>query len=386
MEIAYNPYTKIHFQMNKNEIKFLRKKDYKLIKEIGQGGLGKTILLKDEIIDEQFICKKYSPISDVFKEKYFNNFLDEIKLLHKVYHINIVRVFNYYLYPEKLTGYILMEYVNGENIKNFSSQNPHLIANLFEQTITGFCHLEENQILHRDIRPDNILVSNDGILKIIDFGFGKQINFEENFNKSISINWRFQPPKDFENKTYDFRTEIYFIGKLFEEILRENQIEDFLYKDIISEMVKLEYIERITDFETIHRRILSREDFETEFSNKQKEIYKDFAYSITNIFSKIETSTNYSNDIGKIIKGLEVISRDSLLEDYVQNPVSIAREFVSANYRYFKNVKFSVSTLNNFIKLLKSVSIDKQKIILNNLWQRLDTIERYTEYKDDLPF
>lgn len=372
--------------MNKSEIEFLRKRDYKFIKEIGQGGLGRTILLEDDIIGEKFICKKYSPISDDFKEMYFDNFLQEIKLLHKVYHSNIVRVFNYYLYPDKLTGYILMEFVNGQNIKQFAFDNPHLISNLFEQTINAFCHLEENNILHRDIIPENILVSNDGILKIIDFGFGKQINFEHNFDKSISINWRFQPPKDFENQTYDFKTEIYFVGKLFEEILIENQIEDFKYKEIISEMVKSEPLERSDDFKSIHRQVLSIESLETEFTNREKETYQYFAYSLTNMFSKIETNSSYKNELPKIINGLEIILRNSLLEDYVQNPVSIAREFVAGNYRYYKNVKFPVNKLAGFIKFLKSVSIDKQKIILNNLWRRLDTIERYTEYNDDLPF
>jgi serine/threonine-protein kinase len=44
-----------------NEIEFLRKKNYTFIEEIGQGGTGKTVLIKDEVIDEVFVCKKYSP-------------------------------------------------------------------------------------------------------------------------------------------------------------------------------------------------------------------------------------------------------------------------------------------------------------------------------------
>jgi serine/threonine protein kinase len=91
--------------MNKNDqIEFLRKKNYIFQEDIGQGGTGKTILIKDELIDDVFVCKKYSPFYPEDKETYFGYFIDEIKLLHKVYHKNIVRVFNYYLYPEQVTG------------------------------------------------------------------------------------------------------------------------------------------------------------------------------------------------------------------------------------------------------------------------------------------
>src|SRR5690625_833004 len=115
-------------------IEFLRSKDYTFIKEIGQGGTGKTVLLKDETIDESFVCKKYSPFCEEHKDFYFKNFVDEIKILYKIYHRNIVRIFNYYLYPSQNTGYILMEFVEGKNVQVFAEENPHLISDLFEQT------------------------------------------------------------------------------------------------------------------------------------------------------------------------------------------------------------------------------------------------------------
>ncbi|NLE63026.1 MAG: protein kinase family protein, partial [Bacteroidales bacterium] len=70
--------------MDKNIIEFVRTKDFRFINEIGQGGTGKTVLLKDEIIDETFVCKKYSPYYEEHKELFFKNFVDEIKILHKI--------------------------------------------------------------------------------------------------------------------------------------------------------------------------------------------------------------------------------------------------------------------------------------------------------------
>jgi serine/threonine protein kinase len=371
--------------MDKKIIEFVRTKDFIFIEEIGQGGTGKTVTLKDDIIDELFVCKKYSPYYKEHKELFFSNFIDEIKILHKIYHKNIVRVFNYYLYPEQKTGYILMEFIDGEKISDFAKKNPHLISDLFVQTITGFSYLEQNQILHRDIRPENILVSSDGVVKIIDFGFGKRLKFEGDYNNSISLNWRFEPPKDLENKIYDFKTEIYFVGKLFEEIVKDNNIENFNYKDILSEMIKSDYNERIHNFSLIERGILSNESITSYFLDDEKEIYQRFANSLTAIFSKIEENASYESDIEKIIASLQEIYRNSMLEHYVFNTNLIARSFVNGNFKYFKRVYFELDTLTDFIKLINSASVDLKKIIINNIWQRLDTIERYFDL-DDLPF
>ncbi|MFA6164213.1 MAG: hypothetical protein WC685_12380 [Methylobacter sp.] len=84
--------------MSKKIIEFLRKKDFKLVEELGQGACGKTVLLYDDIIKERFVCKKYAPFYEHHKELLFNNFVQEIKLLHLINHKNVVRVFNYYIY------------------------------------------------------------------------------------------------------------------------------------------------------------------------------------------------------------------------------------------------------------------------------------------------
>lgn len=368
-------------------IQFLRTKDYKFIEEIGQGGTGRTILLEDEIINERFVCKKYSPFYDEHKKLFFNNFKDEIKLLHLLYHQNIVRVFNYYLYPEEHTGYILMEFVKGQNIASFLKDNPDKINDVFKQTIDGFIHLESAKILHRDIRPDNILVSEKGIVKIIDFGFSKKIDFESDFDKSISLNWRYSPPNDFDEKIYDFRTELYFIGKLFEEIIKENDFQNFAYKELLKNMVDSDYNSRIASFFDLNRRIISELTPEISFTSQEKKVYQSFANDLQSVFSNIDIDAEYISDIQKIIKEIEEVHKNSILEENLQSQNSLARCFIKGNFRYWKNRDIKVDTVYAFSKFISSASKERQKVILNNLWQRLDNIERSDpNEKDDLPF
>lgn len=373
--------------MKNNLIEFIRTKDFRFVKNIGQGGTGKTVLLKDEIINEFFVCKKYSPFNELDKEKYFKNFLDEIRILHSLYHWNVVRVFNYYLYPELQTGYILMEFIKGIQIYDYIKINPDRLNSIFVQTIEGFRYLEENNILHRDIRPDNILVSEDGVVKIIDFGFGKRIEFGDDYDKSITLNWRYSIPDEFNVKLYDFRTEVYFVGKLFEEIIRDYKLENFAYPKILGEMINTNYDKRVHSFFEVSRKILADSSDTIEFSYDEKQTYQSFAFGLEKVFSKMCNDAEYNSNLDTIIMDLDNIYRNSILEDLIQNPNKIASCFVKGEFFYNKEVEIYVETLKSFLNILKSVSLDKKKIILNNLWQRLDKIKRYTRNTDeDLPF
>jgi len=76
-------------------------------------------LLYDDQIGQHFVCKKYVPHSESSREELFKGFVREIKLLHQIHHNNIVRVFNYYIYPDRFAGYILMEFVDGFEIDEY---------------------------------------------------------------------------------------------------------------------------------------------------------------------------------------------------------------------------------------------------------------------------
>ncbi len=360
------------------------------MKELGAGACGKTVLLYDDIINEQFVCKKYAPQFPEHKEVLFKNFIHEIKLLHLIHHKNIVRVFNYYIYPEAYSGFIVMEYVEGSDIESYLIKYPENINEIFTQTIEGFSYTESNKILHRDIRPLNIMVTSDGIVKIIDFGFGKQIFDKNDFDKSISLNWWCEPPIDFSKDIYDFKTEIYFVGKLFEKIIRENNIEHFKYMPALSSMCKVEPDTRANSFFEIKQGILSDKFIEIEFEEKELESYREFSRALSEAISKVERGTKYFDDIDTIKSKIDELYKSVMLEEYIPSNNALIKCFINGSYSYYNNNYYiPTSIIKSFLELLRSCSKEKQNIILSNLHSKLDAVQRYDkapEFDDDIPF
>ena len=367
-------------------IQFLRKRDYIFVKELGAGACGKTVLLHDDLITQDFVCKKFAPCVEDGRQELFSSFVREIKLLHQVFHENVVRVFNYYLYPDQFMGYILMEYVEGDDIEDYLSKNPEMINEVFIQTVAGFRYLEAQNILHRDIRPQNIMVCMDGTVKIIDFGFGKRALKTKDFDKSISLNWWCEPPGEFSVGLYDFRSEVYFVGKLFEKIIQYNEIDQFKYKSLLSRMCDHDIDKRIQAFSDVEKYIQGDRFYEIGFSDEEIAAYRDFANAIDGHITKIENDAKYQEDIERAQIALENAYRTFMLEETVPNSAVVLRCILQGAY-YYREKGFPVELVRTFIHLLKSSSPEKKRIIFSNLHTRLDALERYDDTITELePF
>jgi len=281
-----------------------------------------------------------------------------------------------------------MEYVDGENIVDYSRKNPSVLHNIFEKIIDGFSHLEERNILHRDIRPLNILVDQNGSPKIIDFGFGKE-EVGENLGKSITLNWWCETPPEFDQSIYDSQTEVYFVGKLFEQIITEEGLSSFKYIKFVRAMCERSRDVRYKAFSEVKSAVNAGQFEELSFTNVETTVYRSFANKLHNIVTAIDPSTKYERDNGKIITSLEAVYRQSMLEVNVPSPEKISSIFLRGPYRFFTNRDFPTDTLRDFLSMLKSLSADKQSIVLDNLLARLDAVER-TKLKvdsdDDIPF
>ena len=374
--------------MSDRFVEFIRQRDYKMVKELGQGACGKTVLLHDDEIDEYFVCKKYVPYEEDRRKELYANFVREIKLLHQLFHRNVVRIYNYYLYPDKFTGYILMEYIEGLQLDKYLSKAPERVNELFSQAIEAFAYLESVGVLHRDIRPPNVLVRDDGTLKVIDLGFGKKIVGSDDFDKSISLNLWCGAPQEFGSNRYDYGTEVYFVGKLFEQILYDNAIDQFDHYDLLRGMCQHDDLLRIGSFREVATRLHAEGFTEIDFTEQEKDWYQTFSACLRSHVTKLEQGATYGDDLDRIGDQLGAAYRALMLEETAPTAAPIVRCFIHGAF-YHKREGFPVSAIRDFTRLIRGCSPAKARIVLANICTTLDTVPRYQETKpedEDIPF
>jgi len=229
------------------------------------------------------------------------------------------------------------------------------------------------------------MVTDEGMVKIIDFGFGKKV-IENNDKASIILNWPVsENPAEIYDEKYDHRTEVYFVGKLFLNLLKNNGISNFKYDNLVSKMSKVDPEDRIGSFEDALQ-FISAEQFREElFNSEDKKVYQEFADATTSIIHKIVNSMNFKEDKNSIISALREIIENSVLEKYIQNSSEIVKCFISNSFSYASNRKISVQIVHDFYRFLTRIEEQQQNIVLNNLKSRFKNIS--VEYEDDdIPF
>ena len=357
-------------------IKFSKPKYYEFVKALKAGGSGKTLLMRDSTINELFVCKKYDPEQKEYEDEFYNRFVDEIKIMYSVYHNNIVRIYDYFLYPEYKTGYIIMEYIKGENIEEyFRLADGEDINSIFVQIINAFLYLEQHNILHRDIRATNIMIDEKGDIKVIDFGFGKKLIEEQQENQaSVLLNWpASKVPDEIYSEQYGIQTEIFYVGYLIKNIIEKYNIKCFKYGILLEKMIQVNPVNRIHSFEEIQNSIAEQTFEQINFTDEEKEIYQKFANSICALLYQIKDSLSIEKDSSIIIEKLRVILRDNSLEEYITNVTTLISIFVKSDYRYYNN-RVEVYKVKDFYEFFLNQADAVKEIILNNLYGRIGNI------------
>ena len=381
---------------NGDIVAFVKQKDYVMVNnDLGSGSFGQTVLLKDPFIDELFVAKKYEPYYESDRKEFFDSFLQEIKIMYKLNHKNVVRVFSYYPFESLYTGYILMEYIDGKRIDEYLD-DPSLWAKgvnpdtIFSQLIDGFAYIEERGIVHRDIREGNILITRDGVVKIIDFGLGKTFSpidtSDDSMAEIINRSGLDRLPNEYFEGKYDSQTDMFYLAELYNRLLRETHV-DFLfsYDFVLQKMMELKKENRYASFAEIKEAMAKKDFGNLEISQKDKEIYQEFSNAIMTCLSCFKESRTFVTDIKEFKDNIHAVIQRNCFENIVQNPNDLVSIVVKGNYKFYTQREISCEVVTAFEKWYNSLSEDWQRLVLNNIIAKLSVVK--IEYADDeLPF
>ena len=194
---------------------------YEVVKSIGEGGMANVYLAQDTILDRKVAIKvlRGDLSSD---DKFIRRFQREALSVSNLSHPNIVEVYD--VGEEDGQHYIVMEYIDGKTLKQLLKKRESLtlseVIDIMTQLTDGISHAHESYIIHRDIKPQNIMIEDDGRVKITDFGIAMALNATQlTQTNSVMGSVHYLPPEQASGKSATIKSDIYSMGILMYELL-----------------------------------------------------------------------------------------------------------------------------------------------------------------------
>ena len=194
---------------------------YEIIKSIGEGGMANVYLAHDIILDRDVAIKvlRGDLSSD---DKFVRRFQREALAASSLSHPNIVEMYD--VGEDLGTYYIVMEYVNGRTLKQLLKKRGALslseCIDIMLQLADGVEHAHASYIIHRDIKPQNIMILDNGEIKITDFGIAMALNNTQlTQTNSVMGSVHYLPPEQASGKGSTVKSDIYSMGILFFELI-----------------------------------------------------------------------------------------------------------------------------------------------------------------------
>jgi serine/threonine protein kinase len=195
---------------------------YKILDEIGKGGMGVVFKALNVNLDK-LVAVKTIALGLASDEIFLNRFRTEARALARLQDPNIVNIYDLRLDDNQ--WFIVMEYVEGstlaKRIREGSAIPWREALNIFKQMLSAIGHAHRLGIIHRDIKPNNVMITRDGIVKVTDFGLAKdQRNHNQTMVSSTGGTLYYMSPEQIKGLHYtDFRSDIYALGLTFYEML-----------------------------------------------------------------------------------------------------------------------------------------------------------------------
>lgn len=194
---------------------------YSIIRTLGEGGMANVYLAYDTILDRN-VAVKVLRGDLATDEKFVRRFQREALSASNLYHPNIVQIYDFD--SEDGQYYIVMEYVEGKTLKQLLKRRGSLtiteVIDIMSQITDGMAHAHDSYIIHRDIKPQNIMILDNGMIKITDFGIAMALNSTQlTQTNSVMGSVHYLPPEQAAGKGSTIRSDIYSMGILMYELL-----------------------------------------------------------------------------------------------------------------------------------------------------------------------
>ncbi|MCJ7684678.1 MAG: serine/threonine protein kinase, partial [Desulfobacteraceae bacterium] len=194
---------------------------YEIIEELGKGGMGKVYRVFDNKIEAEVALKLVRPEIAADK-KTVERFKNELKLARDITHKNVCRMYD--LNEEQGTHYITMEYISGGDLKRFIKRSKQLgistAISIAKQICEGLAEAHELGVVHRDLKPNNIMIDDNRNARIMDFGIARSLSTKGLTGKGVMIGTpEYMAPEQVEGKDVDQRSDIYSLGIILYEMV-----------------------------------------------------------------------------------------------------------------------------------------------------------------------
>ncbi|MGD2245188.1 MAG: protein kinase [Candidatus Aminicenantes bacterium] len=194
---------------------------YQIIEEIGTGGMGTVYKAFDNKIREKVALKLLKP-EIAADETTIERFHHELKITRKIIHKNVCHM--YHISQEEDTHYIIMEYIQGEDLKSTIRKMGRLTVgktlDIAKQICEGLREAHKIGVVHRDLKPQNIMINEKGDAQIMDFGIARSLKSGDFTRTGMVIGTpHYMSPEQIEGQKVDQRTDIYALGIILYEML-----------------------------------------------------------------------------------------------------------------------------------------------------------------------
>ncbi len=195
---------------------------YRIIRLIGEGGMALVYLAYDEVLGREVAVKVLRPELAEDSQTLLR-FIREAYAARRLDHLNVVEIYD--VGESGDLHYIVMEYIQGSTLKEVIASSGAMPArraiSIMKKLLSAIAQAHQRNIIHRDIKPQNILVSRDGELKISDFGIAISADSKDTLSSQNAVmgSAHYIAPESAAGKDADKRVDLYSLGIVFFELL-----------------------------------------------------------------------------------------------------------------------------------------------------------------------